>query len=65
MAVYQRPCSAMMIADACLLASISAAISLAARSDAIRSCVFAALELMNGETLRRWLAKLREEGGST
>jgi hypothetical protein len=30
-AVYYRPCSAMMIADACLRASISASISLAAR----------------------------------
>jgi hypothetical protein len=42
MAVYHRPCSAMMIAEACLRASISASISLAARSAAIRSCVLAA-----------------------
>jgi hypothetical protein len=44
-AVYQRPCSATMMADACLRASISASISLAARSAAIRSCVFAASSL--------------------
>src|SRR5262245_13540212 len=41
-AVYQRPCSAMMMAEASLRASISASISLAARSAAIRSWVFAA-----------------------
>ena len=44
-AVYQRPCSARMIADPCFRASISASISLAARSAAIRSCVFAASSL--------------------
>src|SRR4029078_9971735 len=42
MAVYQRPCSAMMIADASFRAAISASISLAARSAAMRSCVLAA-----------------------
>jgi hypothetical protein len=36
-AVYQRPCSTMMIAEACFRASISASISLAARSVAMRS----------------------------
>src|SRR4051812_38062482 len=41
-AVYQRPCSAMMMADASFRAAISASISLAARSAAIRSWVFAA-----------------------
>jgi len=44
-AVYQRPCSAMMMADASRRASISASISLAARSAATRSCVFAASSL--------------------
>src|SRR5262245_39423024 len=41
-AVYQRPCSAMIMADASFRAAISASISLAARSAAIRSWVFEA-----------------------
>src|SRR5262245_33773722 len=52
MALYQRPCSAMMSASALLRASISAAIAEAARSAAMRSWELAASNLALSASIR-------------